>query len=748
MTERAMRRAGSRGVRLLLATLLVALAPLLASSLTPLRGALPSAAAAEQTLVRVDLDQLTPTVASPGDTVTISGRVTNTTTAPLYNVQVLMWRNQAPYTEADQLAAVLTSAANEPFGSNMVNDGNFVDLTRSVASPGLQVSLDPGASLPFSVTGTVAQLRIPQYDAVYLVGTVVKGTTTRTGGPVTIGRARTLLPVLGDGSTLRATLTSIVEFRSTPSRVARREFLDDHLADEVATGGRLRILLASATRDGVSWAVDPALISALEEMAEGYQVRTPNGLVPGTGTVDAASWLAQFDQLSTTRGYQIPYAHPDVVALTAAADTTVLASAERAATTVRRTAGLPLLATTEAGLVDGASLKALLGLDPAAVLLSDVSTQTTGLTRSGATPVVSFAAAAFGGGPGPEPDTTVKVRQQMLASGLLQARAGAPVVRLVTNEAEDRADTAAEAGYLQRVPLTTITTGRPFQTAPQLDTVTLPRTVSPAPLSRGQVEAVTTLGHNFGAYAELLVTPGDIANRADEALARGASSSWRGREVDQAAFLAPLQTEVGGVLDGQSVTLGQPVPAILTGATGSFPLTVTNNLPVAVRVRLEVQSTNRSRLKVHSVEQVVVQPGERVQVQVAAEPAANGEVAVVAQLTTLSGTALGQPTTRTVIVTQYGTVGWAIAIAAGLAFFGGASWRIRQVRKERARLESVQPDALTASLPTAALPPTVLSSAPAALPGAAAPEPAGSDPGPSDHAGPPDRPTAPREEQE
>jgi len=683
----------------LLATLLVGLGPLLVTG----PGPTVTASAAEPAYVRIDVDQLSPTVAKPTDTITISGRVTNTTSAALYNIQVLMWRNQAPYTDTEQLAAVLDSAANEPFGATMVNEGNFVDLTRSVASPGLQVSLDPGESLPFTVTGTVEQLRVPQYDAVYLVGAVVKGTTGRTGTPVTIGRGRTLLPVVTATPSYTAPLATIIELRSTPSRIAEREFLDDHLATEIATGGRLRVLLESAARGDVSWAVDPELISALEEMAAGYQVRTAGSLVAGTGAVDAASWLAAFDKLDDTRGYQLLYAHPDALALTTAGDKEVLAAAERAATAVRRTSDLPVLAAPEAGIADRKTVTALLGLDPAALLLSDASTQTSQLTRTGTTPVVPFAANAFAGGPGPEPDTTVKVRQQMVASGLLQARAGEPVVRLVTTQKENAYDLAAAAPYLHRTSLADLTAAAADPKLPQLGEVSVPKGTTPPPLTADQVKSVSTLRADYRAYAEVLVNPGDVADRSDAALARGASGSWRGRAEEQAAFLAPLQAEVGGIMAGESVTLGQAVPAILTGATGSFPLTVTNNLAVPVRVRVEVTSTNRSRLKVHSVEQVVVQPGERVQVQVAAEPAANGEVAVVAQLATLSGTKLGKPTTRTVIITQYGTVGWAIAIAAGVAFFGGAWWRIRQVRRERARAEARQPEALTSSAPAAEL---------------------------------------------
>lgn len=691
---------GLRIVRILLATLLMAAGSLVLAA--------PHASAADGPQVQVELTEISPSVARPGDTVTMSGTVTNLTDDPLHHIQVLMWRDQAPITTADQLQWILESGDNDPPGNPMVNDGNYVDLTRSTASPELPATLEPGATLPFEVTGTIEQLRIPQHDATYLVGAMVKGNAVAANWPQTLGRARTLLPVLADqegsgDAPVRGSLTSLVLLQSTPSRVGTGEFVDDHLAEEVAPDGRLTALLASASRSKVSWAVDPDLITSLEAMAVGYQVHSGGGgLTAGKGAVDAARWLDDFGQLDRALGYQVPYAQLDLAALAGRPEAEeIVKGAVRAAGRSETTTDLPVLGLTVDGLADPDTLEMLRAVDPSVILLSSLSNPEAGIGRADDIAVLTYAADGFAGGPGPEPTTDLKVRQQMLAAGLVSALADEPVVRLVTTVSDADQDRAAQAGYLQRTSLDKLAAQQPTRGFPA------PAIPDDAPLlTAAQLKLGDQVRQDHETFAELLVDPGDTAELADAATARVLSGSWRGRIEGQQEYVDLVRRDTGGVLAGEAVTLGQPVPAILTGSTGSFPLTITNNLDVPVRVGVRVESTNRSRLVVNSIDEIVVQPGERVQVQIAAEPAGNGEVAVVAQLVTASGTPLGEPTTRTVMITQYGTVGWAIAIAAGAAFFLFTALRIRKVRKQRAVEEEAADGpvaALTSSVSTTAL---------------------------------------------
>jgi hypothetical protein len=72
-------------------------------------------------------------------------------------------------------------------------------------------------------------------------------------------------------------------------------------------------------------------------------------------------------------------------------------------------------------------------------------------------------------------------------------------------------------------------------------------------------------------------------------------------------------------------------------------------------------------------------------------------VPVTAQLVTESGRPIGRPFDIEVQVTQNGTTGWAIAIAAGLVLVGSTSLRIRQVAKERAKAAGGEPAEPSAS---------------------------------------------------
>jgi hypothetical protein len=74
---------------------------------------------------------------------------------------------------------------------------------------------------------------------------------------------------------------------------------------------------------------------------------------------------------------------------------------------------------------------------------------------------------------------------------------------------------------------------------------------------------------------------------------------------------------------------------------------------------------------------------------------------------------VGRPFDIEVQVTQNGTTGWAIAIAAGIVLVGTTFLRIRQVAKERAKKGSGEPAGPSASESAAPEELPALSSAPA-----------------------------------
>ena len=135
-----------------------------------------------------------------------------------------------------------------------------------------------------------------------------------------------------------------------------------------------------------------------------------------------------------------------------------------------------------------------------------------------------------------------------------------------------------------------------------------------------------------------------------------------------------------------------------------FPITIRNNLEAdeanpdarAVKVNLVFHSENRQRLTIKTIKAPQIGAQDSFTGNAAVTAKANGVVPVTAQLMTQSGRPVGRPFDIEVQVTQNGTTGWAIAIAAGIVLVGSTFLRIRQVAKERTKTpagESAWPSA-------------------------------------------------------
>ena len=150
----------------------------------------PLAAHAEEGTVSIHLDSVTPDTLSAGGTVTISGRVTNTSVLPMTQVQVSFWRSTDPVTTEADVDLLLGSAWDVPIGARGTADQNLYNITTD-----LEPVFEPGATRSFTVTATVAQLGFtnPGPGTAFLAGVHVRGVPV---GEVnqTVGRARVFLP--------------------------------------------------------------------------------------------------------------------------------------------------------------------------------------------------------------------------------------------------------------------------------------------------------------------------------------------------------------------------------------------------------------------------------------------------------------------------------------------------------------------------------------------------------------------------
>jgi hypothetical protein len=161
----------------------------------------------------------------------------------------------------------------------------------------------------------------PRTDEVIVLGIESVADLDNDGqGAIQTGYTRTFLPWFPVPNQVKPTpVVWLYPLTTAPSRSGDGVFLDDHLATEVSPKGRLSRLLdaAEGAPSAVSWVVDPALLQSLQDMTDGYVVRTPDGhQVPGTGATDAHTFLDRLRAVTASAEVTASaYADPDVVAL-------------------------------------------------------------------------------------------------------------------------------------------------------------------------------------------------------------------------------------------------------------------------------------------------------------------------------------------------------------------------------------------------------------------------------------------------
>ncbi|OMQ10689.1 hypothetical protein A7K94_0221935, partial [Modestobacter sp. VKM Ac-2676] len=114
------------------------------------------------------------------------------------------------------------------------------------------------------------------------------------------------------------------------------------------------------------------------------------------------------------------------------------------------------------------------------------------------------------------------------------------------------------------------------------------------------------------------------------------------------------------------VTLLSPAEGTYSLASSNAPLvlTVQNDLPFAVAVRLELRARGNVGLTTEDIGVQVLEPLSRTQLEVPAEVQQSGGFQVTAQLKTPSGADLGEAVRMQVKSTAYGPVTLAITVGA------------------------------------------------------------------------------------
>ena len=296
-------------------------APLLAG-LLQLPAATPADAAGQESLqaaasagsVSVAVDSLTPSAPSEGDTVTVSGTVTNngkqTVTGAHVDLQV------GPPLETRSSIDTLAKKSDDLQGPSGEKVGG--KYTEEYAK------LTPGVAEPFSISVPADKLDLGR-DGVYQLAVSLSGETSAQPWDQVLGIQRTFLPWQpeeADTKTKTTFLWPLVSSAHMAAETGSNEqqtpvFRDDELAKEISPGGRLDQMVSLGKGLDVTWVVDPDLLASVDAMTRSYQVRGADGsTTPGRNQEVAKHWLAELQQAVTGEEVAaLPFGDPDLASL-------------------------------------------------------------------------------------------------------------------------------------------------------------------------------------------------------------------------------------------------------------------------------------------------------------------------------------------------------------------------------------------------------------------------------------------------
>lgn len=640
------------------------------------------------------LHSLAPSVLTPdADELVLTGTVHNTGNETVRNVQVLPRFSRVALDSRSDIGRVPTDDTLN-WGAR---HSDVFELTADTLAPGetrdfaLRV---PTELLDFGATG------------VYVVGIDVMASPADNDTRIRADTSRTVVPWLAADEDMPAIPVSMVwPVASRPATMPDGTLLDNSLATQIGPGEPLSTIVDTARDAPVTWVIDPDTVNTVDDMADGYRMAAPSGPVEGSqaDTDAAGSWRAALRQ--ATAGSDVvllPYADPDVQALASEPELADTVTERAVAASSQATTALgarSTLAWLDAASVTDDSLDTLARTGAEAVLVPGHAV-TPRSRQAGATLVagdrsldalvtdigLSDAIADAANAADPQAGA-LTLRQRWFAETAMIALAAdgqvppvvaAPPLRWHPEPATAQAviDTWTSVPWIQPI---TLDEAQNRSSAPQ---------VTPDPdqganvLPEANVAAAAELNEQAARYTGLLADAEESDRNLALATVRASSAAWRDDPAAGVAYARSITEELAANLGEVSVTV--PESVTLSSRNGTFPLTVTNDLPQAVTIDLDITSTNVDRLRVDDVTEKLIEPGERALVEVTAQASANGKVPIDVQLTTGNGAAIGPARPTVVNATDYGTFGWIIVVAAGALFAAAVVRRTLRGRRPSA----------------------------------------------------------------
>ncbi|MFG2476371.1 DUF6049 family protein [Streptomyces fagopyri] len=676
------------------------------------------AAASGSRTVDVSLDSLSPSAPTDGDTITVSGSLTNKGKQTVTDAHVGL-RVGSALSGRVAIDDAAERTGFQPGLDPLEVSGKYVQKFSA---------LPAGVSQRFSISVPVKELDLGS-DGVYQLGVSLSGQTSVEPWEHVLGIERTFLPWQPESvdkktkTTYLWPLISTVHLRAETGSDAQQTpvFQNDDLAKEIAPGGRLDQLLSLGGDLDVTWVLDPDLLASVDAMTRSYQIQDGDTTTAGKNQAVAKEWLDKLEKtVSDKEVVALPFADPDLASLAHhGKDVTGSLSHLKDATAVASDTVDTIIhvkpETDFAWPVDGA-------IDPSIVKVATsagadkVITRSDSLRETGGLTYTPSAARPIGGG------TTAVVADVRLSTefqgDMTKAENSTPAVQEFLSQAlalnlqepnEQRSIVVAP----QRMPSvsqaqTMATAVKALQNGNWSDTQGLsaaakakpdpdattripsahsyPSSLKKQELQRGDFETIQKTQRSLDNFKVILTDKSRVVTPFGRAMDRGMSTSWRGRATQGQTFRDGVRTYLYDLTG--LVKLIKKSDAKLSGRSATIPVTVQNNLVQGVHhLVLRLTSKQPTRLKIGNGaydEQPIQVAGEHSQsVKFTTSAKANGPVTVSAQLFTEDGQAYGPDVRFEVKVTEI-TPTVMLVIGGGVLLLVLAGFRMYTQRKRAA----------------------------------------------------------------
>jgi hypothetical protein len=672
--------------------------------------------------VSLVITSVTPAYATTGQTVTVSGSITNTSAAAISGISVRLRSASVPFESRDELQEYAS-------GSDPQADGYVPGATTR-----RPIRLSAGQSRPWSVALPVKRAGITAFGVYPLAAEA----DSASGTPLAGGTSRTFLPFWPtkrrQPRPMRQQIAWILPLIAQPLQrpCPVPTLLNNSLAASLAPGGRLSSLLAAGQAASASthltWAIDPSLLETAQAMSSPYQVGGNPDCLSGYSRLPAshaaAAWLARLKLATAGQGvFVTPYADVDIAALTRESLDGDLISAfaqgrSAAGSILRRNfiprpAAQPGAAAADplAGMAwpaNGLASRTMLGVlaaNQVTAVILDSSTMSPAAGDFAAASAVTSVPDGVNGemrvlladdtitqllasanAPSEPAGTSFAVRQRFLAETAMIAAQAPNTSRSIVVAPPRRwnppaglaasllAETAS-APWLKPVSVSQLATGR--LPAGQPARQPLPGTIKGG-LSLRLLRQVKALDRRIALLDNIRVQP-DLP--LSGAVAGLESSAWQGAAGGRQAQV--LLNQLSGYVTSQQqgLTITKPLPVTMGGLKGSPLVSISSRLNYPVTVRLQVSvPAGTGMIIAPPVLKKPIPPGATVNVKLNVHAATVGSTTIHLVLVAPDGTVLpGTRVAMTIRATQFGTLALIILAAAlGVFMITSATRAIRQ----------------------------------------------------------------------